>query len=384
MSLRVFVVAGEESGDQLGAPLMRAIRARAPDVTFAGVGGDAMEREGLSSLFPLRDIAVMGFVPVIKKLPTLLDRIDRTAKAAIAFQPNIAIIIDSPDFTHRVARKLRAAAPSTPIVDYVCPSVWAWRPGRAKKMRAYIDQVLSLLPFEPAALTRLGGPPGAYVGHPLIERAALLTPGAEDEARRDARPPLLALLPGSRRSELDRLMPIFRATLERLAAQAPGLDVALPAVRKHVSRIEREIETWPVKPRLVHGEAYKYETFRRARAALAASGTVTLELGLARVPTVVAYKVSKVEEFIARRLVVAPSIVLPNLVLGANVYPEFIQDECEPEALAKATLELFADGPARRAQLDGLAEIGERMRLPNGRAPSDLAAEIALSTKRLR
>jgi lipid-A-disaccharide synthase len=380
--MKVFIVAGEESGDQLGAPLMRAIRARVPDVEFAGVGGDAMEREGLKSLFPLRDIAVMGFIPVLKKLPTLLDRIDRTAKAALAFGPDLAIIIDSPDFTHRVARKLRAGAPGVPIVDYVCPSVWAWRPGRARKMRAYIDRVLCLLPFEPAALERLGGPNGAYVGHPLIERAALLTPRAEDEARRAAAPPLLALLPGSRRSELDRLMPVFRDTVARLAETVPGLDVALPAVRKHVSRIEAEIETWPVKPRIVHGEAYKFETFRCARAALAASGTVTLELALARVPAVVAYKVSKVEEVIARRLVTAPSIVLPNLILGENLYPEFIQDDCDAEKLTRATLALLEDGQARRAQLDGLAAIAERMALADGRAPSDVAADHALATRR--
>lgn len=381
--MKIFIVAGEESGDQLGAPLMRALRARAPAATFAGVGGDAMAREGLTSLFPLRDIAVMGFVPVIKKLPTLLERIDRTAKAALAFAPDLLILVDSPDFTHRVARKLRAKAPAIPIVDLVCPSVWAWRPGRARAMRAYIDHVLCLLPFEPAALARLGGPPGTYIGHPLIERAALLTPTAEDEARRAADPPLLALLPGSRRSELDRLMPVFRDAVARLAAQAPGLDVALPAVRKHVSLIERMIADWPVKPRLVHGEAYKYETFRRARAALAASGTVTLELALARLPAVVAYKVSGVEAFVARRLVVAPSIVLPNLILGDNVYPELLQDDCAPDKLAAATLDLFADGPARAAQLAGLRTIAERMRLPDGRAPSDLAAETALATRRL-
>ena len=380
--MKIFIVAGEESGDQLGAPLMRALRARAPAATFAGVGGDAMEREGLKSLFPLRDIAVMGFAPVLKKLPTLLKRIDRTASAALEYAPDLMIVIDSPDFTHRVARKVRAKAPAIPIVDYVCPSVWAWRPGRAKTMRRHFDRVLCLLPFEPAALKRLGGPPGTYVGHPLIERAALLTPAPEDEARRAAQPPLLALLPGSRRSELDRLMPVFRDTVAALAARAPGLDVALPAVRKHVSLIERMTADWPVKPRLVHGEAYKYETFRRARAALAASGTVTLELALARVPTAVAYKVSKAEAFIARRLVVAPSIVLPNLILGENVYPAFLQDDCAPEKLADATMALFADGEARAAQLAGLAALAQRMRLPEGRAPSDLAAQIALETRR--
>lgn len=379
MSLRVFLVAGEESGDQLGAPLMRAIRARVPDVVFAGVGGDAMAAEGLESLFPLRDIAVMGFLPVLKKLPTLLARIDATAKAARAFAPDLMVVIDSPDFTHRVAAKVKKARPHTPVVDYVCPSVWAWRPGRAKTMRRRFDAVLCLLPFEPEALTRLQGPPGVYVGHPLIQRADALTPTPDDEARRAAAPPSLVLLPGSRRSELDRLLPIFRDAVAAIARDVPGLEVVLPAVRKHAARIEAETAGWPLRPRIVHGEAEKYAAFRRARAALAASGTVTLELALAGVPTVVAYKVSKIEEAIARRLVTVPTIVLPNLILGANVYPEFIQDDCTPQTLARETLAILQEGRQRDAQHDGLARLAARMRLPGDAAPSDVAAEAALS-----
>jgi lipid-A-disaccharide synthase len=378
MSLRVFIVAGEESGDQLGAPLMRAIRARRPDVVFAGVGGDAMAREGLDSLFPLRDIAVMGFVPVLKRLPTLLRRIAETARAALAFRPDVLVIVDSPDFTHRVARKLRAGAPSIPIVDYVCPSVWAWRPGRAKTMRGYVDHVLCLLPFEPDALRRLDGPPGTYVGHPLVERAAELTPSAQDEARRASAPPLLVVLPGSRRSELDRLLPVFARTLEVVAERGP-VEAVLPVVRKHAARIEAETARWPLAPRLIHGQAEKYAAFRAARAALAASGTVTLELAMARTPAIVAYKVSKIEEAIARRLVTAPSIVLPNLILGENVYPEFIQDDAAPEKLAAALGDILRDGPARAAQLQGLSRVGERMAPQGGRAPSELAADVVLT-----
>lgn len=382
MSLRVFIVAGEESGDQLAAPLMRALRARAPDVVFAGVGGDAMEREGLRSLFPLRDIAVMGFLPVLKRLPSLLRRIAETARAAQAFAPDLLVIVDSPDFTHRVARKLRSAAPGIPVLDYVCPSVWAWRPGRARKMRGYVDHVLCLLPFEPEALTRLAGPPGTYVGHPLVERAQALTPTEEDVARREAAPPRLVLLPGSRRSELDRLLPVFAETLRRIDAEIGGVEAVLPVVRKHAARIAEEVARWPVKPRLVQGEAEKYEAFRGARAALAASGTVTLELALAQTPTIVAYKVSKIEEAIARRLVVAPSIVLPNLILGANVYPEFIQDDCTPDRLVAALRETLRDGSARDAQREGLAAVRERMAPAGAQAPSEIAAGIALSLAR--
>ncbi|HXE23622.1 MAG TPA: lipid-A-disaccharide synthase, partial [Roseiarcus sp.] len=182
--LRVALVAGEHSGDQLGDKLMRALReARAGDVAFSGVGGEAMEAEGLRSLFPISDIAVMGILPVLARLPTLIKRIRATAAAIVADKPDALVIIDSPDFTHRVARRVRAALPSLPIVDYVSPSVWAWRPGRAKAMRAYVDCVLALLPFEPEAYRRLGGPRCVYVGHPLIERLADLRPN-EDEARR--------------------------------------------------------------------------------------------------------------------------------------------------------------------------------------------------------
>jgi lipid-A-disaccharide synthase len=380
-ALRVFLVAGEDSGDELGAPLMRALKGRG-DCAFCGVGGAKMQAEGLASLFPLADIAVMGFIPVLKRLPSLLRRIDETAKAALAFDPHVLVIIDSPDFTHRVARKVRAARPDLPVVDYVCPSVWAWRPKRAPKMRAWVDHVLCLLPFEPDALARLGGPPGTYVGHSLIQRRGDLVPDAADRAARAVDPPTLVVLPGSRRSELDRLLPVFRDTLAQLAQRPGGLDAVLPAVPRHRARIAAEIAAWPVRPRLVEGEKEKFAAFRRARAALAASGTVTLELAMAQTPTVVAYKVSKLEEMIARRLVVAPSIVLPNLILGDKVYPEFIQDDCNAQTLAAALAPLLDDGPERGRQERLLEQVAGRMAPADGRAPAERAADIVRSAAR--
>jgi lipid-A-disaccharide synthase len=248
-------------------------------------------------------------------------------------------------------------------------------------MRAYVDHVLCLLPFEPAALARLDGPPGTYVGHPLIERAEALSPRDEDVARRAAAPPLLVLTPGSRRSELDRLLPIFDEVVRRVAEAGP-VEAVLPVVRKHAERIAAEVARWPVQPRLLRSEAEKHQAFRQARAALAASGTVTLELALAGVPTVVAYKVSRIEAAIARRLVVAPSIVLPNLILERNVYPEFLQDDCAPAPLAAAVTELTRDGQARAEQLAGLADLRERMRPPGRGAPSDHAARVTLALAR--
>ncbi len=230
-ALDVFLVAGEESGDQLGFKLMRALReATGGAVAFRGVGGHAMEREGLKSIFPMTDVAVMGFVPVIKKLPTILARIRTTADAVIAAPPDVLVIIDSPDFTHRVARRVRKRLPDLPVVNYVSPTVWAWRPGRAPKMRAYVDHLLALLPFEPEAHRRLGGPVCTYVGHPLIERIGEMRPPADDPDLRNASPPTLLVLPGSRRSEIERLSEDFGGAVARAVERCGPLDVVLPAV----------------------------------------------------------------------------------------------------------------------------------------------------------
>ena len=384
--LHVFIVAGEHSGDQLGFKLMRALKAATGDrVRFSGLGGEAMAEQGLVPLFPLADIAVMGFVPVIKRLPTVLARIRTTAEAAIAAKPDVLVIIDSPDVTHRVARRVRAALPDLPIVDYVSPSVWAWRPGRAAHMRAYVDHVLALLPFEPAAHAELGGPSCTYVGHPLIERLDELRPsGPEEIAAREGEPPTVLVLPGSRRLEIDRLMDDFRDTVARVAAGAGReIDFVLPAVEHLLPKIEAHIATWAVKPRIVRGDAAKFAAFRRARAALAASGTVTLELALAGVPMVVAYRVSPIE-MLLRHLVRVSSIVLPNLVLGVNAIPEFLQHDCTPENLAGGLLPLVTGGPAREAQVEALARLDGLMRLGDGVAPSERAARIVLETAALR
>lgn len=374
---RIFVVVGEASGDQLGFRLMQALRAQAPDVEIIGVGGEAMAREGLQSLFPLEGIAVMGFVPVIRRLPLLMRRWRETAAAVLATRPDVLVIIDSPDFTHRVARIVRAVRPDLPVVDYVSPSVWAWRPGRAKKMRAYVDAVLALLPFEPEAHVRLGGPPCTYIGHPLIERAADWRASVADEAARDARPGTLLLLPGSRRSEIERLLPDFCRALALITAKRPGLRAVLPAVRQHEARIRAIVADFAIKPEIVVGEAAKWAAFRQARAALAVSGTVTLELALAKVPMVAAYRVSP-PEMLLKYVVTATSFSLPNLVRGQNFIPELLQGDATPQKLSEAVLPLLDDGPARAAQMREFAEIEALMSLDNGKTPSAEAARIIL------
>jgi lipid-A-disaccharide synthase len=378
--MRIALVAGEHSGDQLGHKLMRALgEAREGEVAFLGVGGEAMEAEGLKSLFPISDIAVMGILPVLARLPKLLARIRETAQAIVAARPDALVIIDSPDFTHRVARRVRAALPKLPIVDYVSPSVWAWRPGRAKAMRAYVDCVLALLPFEPEAYRRLNGPRCVYVGHPLIERLDELRPNADETRRRAATHPLIVVLPGSRRSEVGRLMADFGGALEVLRQSVGPFRAVLPTL-PHVEREVRSLAArWPEAPKIVLGEEPKYASFRAARAGLAASGTVTLELALAGVPMVGAYKVSLVEEQL-KYLIKVPSILLPNLILGERAIPEFLQRECTPATLGAALADIVRDSPARDAQLSALSRLDRLRSLPDGGAPSAHAAAAVLET----
>ena len=373
----VWIVAGEESGDQLGAKLMRALKASlGPErVRFGGVGGNAMTREGVASLFPLTDIAVMGFTAVLARLPAIVTRIRRTADAVVAANPDLLVIIDSPDFTHRVAKQVRRRAPSLPIIDYVSPSVWAWRPGRARAMRTYVDHLLALLPFEPEEHRRLGGPPTTYVGHPLIERLDEIRPGPGERRPVGEGAVELVVLPGSRRLEVSRLMEPFGAALGLVQAKVSRpLSVTIPAVAHLKDEIAARASAWPVRPVLVQGEAAKWAAFRRAHAALAASGTVTLELGLAGVPMVVAYRVSKPEE-ILKYLIKAPSIVLTNLVLGENVVPERIQWDCTPDRLAESLLPLLAETPERRRQEEAFARLDALMGT-GGDRPSERAARV--------
>lgn len=381
-ALKLFLVAGEHSGDALGARLMAALdRQYTGQISFAGVGGPLMERAGFSSLFPMSEVAVMGPVAIALAIRRLAARVHQTVDAAIAADPDVVVIIDSPEFTHRVAMRIRKRRPDLPIVDYVSPSVWAWRPGRAKTMRAYVDHVLALLPFEPAAHRELGGPPCTYVGHPLIERM-------EEFRRIDPAPlaarlrlsphrPVLIVLPGSRRSEVGRLMEPFGGALERLLKQDRLPQVILPVVPSLRALIEEKLRRWPLVPHMIESEADRLRAFKLARAALTASGTVTLELGLVGTPMVVSYKVEPLAAPFLRRMITARSIVLPNLVLGENVFPEFIQERCTPELLAGAVGDLLRPGPVREAQRKGLARVPAALAAP-GSSASDTAAEIVL------
>ena len=378
----IFLIATEESGDRLGASLMKVLRQRLGGaVRFEGVGGQSMAREGLTSLFPIEELSIMGLAAVVKHLPMILRRIRQTADAVTQASPDILVIIDSPDFTHRVARRVRARDPAIPIIDYVSPSVWAWRPGRARAMLRYVDHVLALLPFEPEAYRRLRGPPCSYVGHPLTEQIGRLRPGADEQKRRDQPPPVLLVLPGSRRSEIRHHMAVFGETLGRLQAEAVPFELILPTMPHLQEAVGEGVKGWPVQPRIVVGENEKRAAFRIAHAAFVKSGTVTLELAIAGVPMVAAYKVGAVEASIMRRVIRTPSVILANLVIGENVVPEFIQQDCTPEKLAPALREILEDSALRRRQVDAFTRIDAIMSTGN-QPPSVRAADIVLATLR--
>jgi lipid-A-disaccharide synthase len=376
--MKVFLVAAEESGDRLGAALMRALRRQDASVTFAGLGGDAMAAEGIAPLFPIHDLSIVGLAAIPRRLPMIFLRIRQTVEAVLAEKPDVLVIIDSPDFTHRVARRVRKADPKIPIVDYVSPSVWAWRPGRARAMRRYVDHVLALLPFEPDAHARLGGPPCTYVGHPLAEQAATLRPDAAEAQRRASDPPVLLVLPGSRRSEVARLLQVFADAVTLLAQRRGPLEIVIPTVSHLAPLLEESAALWPSPPKIVIDPDQKRAAFRVARAALAKSGTVTLELAVAGVPTVAAYKVSNVEAAIARRVIQVPTVILANLVLGENVVPEYLQQDCTAESLADSLAPLLGETPERKRQLDAFARLDTVMEI-GASDPASRAAAIVLS-----
>ena len=383
--LAIAIVAAEESGDALGAALARALVKAESTVQLSGIGGGAMRAAGIASPFPIDELAIIGLTAIPRRLPAILRRIRETADAIVKARPHALVIIDSPDFTHRVARRVRRQAPEIPILDYVSPSVWAWRPGRARAMRNYIDHVLAILPFEPDAHRRLGGPSCTYVGHPLAERIADLQPGTDEAARRLAEPPLILILPGSRSGEVSRHTSVFGAAHERLSAGIGPIEFVLPTVPHIELQVRESVSGWAVQPKIVVEPAQKWAAFRRARAALAASGTVTLELALSGVPMVAAYRLHFIEAVVARAIRLRtrlPSVILANLVIGENVVPELLQQDCTPQKLAAALAAVVGDTEQRRRQIEGFQRLDQIMKI-GGAAPSAKAARLVVEAARL-
>ncbi len=377
----VFLVAGEPSGDALGARLMAALkRATGGNVRFAGVGGERMEAEGMQSLFPLSDIAVMGFTEVLPRLPLLLRRMRETANAIWQAAPAAVVTIDSPSFSLRVADKVRSAG--IPLIHYVAPQLWAWRPERAKKLAGRVDHLLALLPFEPEFFGKLGIS-CAYVGHPVLEEALHAKSGSDFRQRHliGEQAPLIVMMPGSRSGLAGRMLPIFRAALDRLALQRPDLHVVLPVVAGTDALVRQGLAGWTVKHSFAATLDEKRGAFAAASAALAVSGTGTMELAVSGVPMVVGYRVNKVTEFLARRFIEVPHVAMPNLILGREAVPELLQDACNPEKISAELLRLLKPEEAAKQRID-LTEICrilglEEMRA-SGTTPSDRAARIVL------
>lgn len=382
--LRLAIVTGEESGDLLGADLVEALRRSFPGaVTLTGVGGEHLAALGLDSLFDQHEIALVGLSAIVKKLPQLIRRISQLANAIVAAKPDCLVIIDSPDFTHRVARKVRAADPSIPIVDYISPSVWAWRPERAKAMRSYIDHVLAILPFEVEALKDLDGPPATYVGHRLVSHAPLLEAARQNRSREaqlgERTEKNLVVLPGSRRSEVTSLAEPFGEAIELLAKRGNRIKVTLPTLPK-IEPLVRELTAgWKIQPDIVVGEAQRLHAFAAADAALAASGTVSLELALARIPTVLSYRPDWLARtFLAPRITIW-SAALPNIIADAPVVPEYFNVFVRAGSLARQLEQLLVPGHRRSAQLESFDKISSLMQTerPSGEIAAQKVLELA-------
>jgi lipid-A-disaccharide synthase len=384
-ALKLAVVAGEPSGDILGAGLVQEIaRQTGQQPELVGVGGERLIAQGLVSLFDYTELSLIGFSAVIARLPKLVMRIGQTADAIIAARPDCLLIIDSPDFSHRVARKVRKALPDVRIVNYVCPTVWAWKPERAPAMKAYVDHVLSVFPFEPEIVRRLDGPPLTYVGHRLIDDPGLDAAYRAQMARRNDKatgklsgtPPVCLLLPGSRRSEVKRLGPVLGAAARKLASLNPGMTFVLPAGAHVEHQIRDQVLGWNVDCRIVTGDIAKWRAFGEADVAIAASGTVLLELALAGVPHISCYKLDPISRLLSG-LIVSWTAALPNMIAGYVVISEYYDGQIRPERLARQADQLAADTLHRTAMLADFDLIRARMEV--GEPASEKAARTLLS-----
>lgn len=372
---RIMVVAGEASGDLHGAAMLRGLRALAPGAEFFGVGGERMVQEGMQSLFPQQDLAVMGLLEVLPRVRRIARRMKETVALAREKRPDAVVTIDSPGFNFRLAERLRAL--NVPLVHFVAPQVWAWKPERAERTANLFDKLLCILPFEPPLFpARLQA---EFIGHPVLESGADAGDGVRFRASRGIAPdrPILVVLPGSRSGEVQRLLPVFRDTVTRLRLDHPGLVVVIPTIRALRDDIVRAVEGWAGEVVVVTGTA-RYDAFAAARAAIAASGTVALELAMAKVPHVVAYRLNPVTAAIARRLLRVKYANLLNLLLDRPAIPELLQDACTPLRIAAAVARLLVDEDARADQLK--AAESALVKLYAGAPPGRRAAEAVMAT----
>ena len=379
----IYLIAGEPSGDFLGGRLMAALKERTGGaVRFAGIGGEEMAAEGLTSRVKLDELAIMGVAEVLPRARIILRRVRETVADIIRLAPQAVVTIDSSGFTWRVAQRLRGRGERVKLIHYVAPMVWAWRAGRARRMARWYDHLMVLLPFEPPYFEAVGLS-CSYVGHPVVESGADRGDGAAFRRRHNiaADTKLLILLPGSRRGEVGRLLPVFAEAVALLAARYPDLRVVLPTTENVAAQVGEAMTRWPIPVIVLRGREEKFDAFAAGDVALAASGTVALELALARLPAVVAYRINRLTHAVVRRIVKIEHAHLLNLVLQRKAVPEFLQDECTPERLAAAATRLIDDKAAREAQIadcqEALRHLGYGGLSPALRAADEVLAIIA-------
>lgn len=374
----IWILAGEASGDVLGARLMQALRDRNPAVRFAGVGGTRMEEQGLHSLFPMRDLAVMGLVEILPRVRALSARLTQAVDDIAARKPDLVITIDSPGFALRLLRRI--AHTGVLRVHYVAPQVWAWRQKRVKEFPGLWDELLCLLPFEEAFFSR-HGLLTRFVGHPVLQSGAQNGDGARFHQQHglaaDAR--VLVLMPGSRRSEAPRLLPVFGQMLALLRKDMPDLVPVIPVSPVVAATVARETANWPVRPVIVTDIQDKHDAFAAAGAALTKSGTSTLELALAGVPMAVTYRVNPITAFMARRLIKVPYVAMVNLLADRAIVPELLQEQCKPSVLAKAVKRLFENQQIVQQQKEAFRTVLDGLQGPDGKLPADAAADAVLA-----
>ncbi|GAN88729.1 lipid-A-disaccharide synthase [Komagataeibacter intermedius] len=371
----IWIMAGEASGDVLGGRLMAALRALCPDVRFAGIGGERMQAQGLHTLFPLRDLAVMGLMEVLPKIRHLSRRLDQAVADIASRRPDLVITIDSPGFTLRLLRRI--APLSIPRLHYVAPQVWAWREHRVREFPGLWERMLCLLPFEPEFFAR-HGIEARFVGHPVLQSGADGGDGAAFRARHAiaADAPVLVLMPGSRRSEAPRLLPVFGRMLTILQNRVPGIVPVVPVAPVIADIVRRGVAKWPVRPLIVTDVDDKHDAFAAADAALTKSGTSTLELAIANVPMAVTYRVNPLTAAMARRLIRVPYVAMVNLLSGHRLVPELLQERCTPDLLAATVERLLSDERCRSLQRSGFGDIRAALRGPGVDPAQAAAAEI--------
>ena len=379
----IFVIAAEPSGDALGAALIGALRRRTQGrVRVEGVGGERMAEAGVQSLFPLDDLAVIGIAEVLPRAPLILRRVREAVAAVQRAQPDAVVTIDSSGFSWRIAHGLRRRGERLPLIHYVAPMVWAWRAGRARRMARWYDHLMALLPFEPPYFKRVGLS-CAWVGHPVVESGAERGDGGRFRAMHGlaADDLLLTVLPGSRAGEVHRLLPVFGAALERLQHRIGGFGVVVPTMATVASAVAEGVRAWPGAPIVVHAPQAKYDAFAASRAALAASGTVALELAMARLPMAVAYRLNPLTEAVLARVLKVRQVNLVNLVLGRPLVEELLGPACTPEGLAQAVEHLVRDEEVRARHLAGYDEAMRRLGAgsvpPSLRAADEVLAIVA-------